>query len=189
MSRDYDDDDYEDDEEDDRDRRRAPEDDGEAAALSRINAPSILLIICGVLNLLAALYMVANVAYTATRSPDEIAAQEEMGQDIAAKMFPGAKEELEKERQKQKKSPEAAKTQAMVINGGLLVAWLVTSILPLVAGIRMRSLRGYGLAVTGAIVTAIPCLSPSSCLCGVGMIFGIWALVVLLNAEVKSAFR
>ena len=58
---------------------------------------------------------------------------------------------------------------------------LAAAILPILAGIRMRSLRSYGLSVTGAIVAAIPCLSVASCPCFLGLIFGIWALIVLLQ--------
>jgi hypothetical protein len=49
---------------------------------------------------------------------------------------------------------------------------------------KMKSLQSYGLAMAASIVAMIPCLT----LCCLGMPFGIWALVVLLKPEVKSAF-
>jgi len=53
--------------------------------------------------------------------------------------------------------------------------------------VRMRQLRSYGLAVAAAILSLIPCLS-SPCFV-LGVPFGIWALVVLLNGEVRAAFH
>ncbi len=49
---------------------------------------------------------------------------------------------------------------------------------------KMKDLQGYGLAMTAAILSLIPCFS----ICCIGIPFGIWALVVLLNDDVKKAF-
>jgi hypothetical protein len=65
---------------------------------------------------------------------------------------------------------------------------LASSVLTLVAGIRMRVLRNLRLVVSGALVTALPFLSCSAC-CGVGEIVGGWALLVLLDPEIRRAFR
>ena len=43
------------------------------------------------------------------------------------------------------------------------------------------------LAMATAIVAMVPCTAPCCVLVGMG--FGIWALVVLCDANVKSAFR
>lgn len=63
---------------------------------------------------------------------------------------------------------------------------LVTSFLTLFGGIRLISLRSYGLVLTGVILGMVPCFSGCCC---VGLPIGIWALVVLLKPEVKSQFR
>jgi len=52
------------------------------------------------------------------------------------------------------------------------------------SGLKMRLLRSYGTAVTGAILAAIP-ITPGAL---IGLPMGIWALVVLSKAEVKAAF-
>lgn len=67
-----------------------------------------------------------------------------------------------------------------------------------VAGNSMRKCGSYGLSLTGAIIAictfvfGCPCtplgLSGMAMAC-FNMPVGIWALVVLCNAEVKSAFR
>jgi hypothetical protein len=189
MSR-ADDDDWDGDQEGGgRDELGAQDEGSESAAASRTSLPGTFLIVCGVLNLFAVLYMVANTAFTATRSAEEIAQQQELSQDLMVKLFPQAKEEIQKEKDKQQKTPEQVKTMAMGVNIGVLLAWLAATVLPILAGVRMRQLRSYGLSVTGAVVAAAPCISPMSCLCGLGLGVGIWALVVLLNPAVKSAFR
>jgi len=52
--------------------------------------------------------------------------------------------------------------------------------------IKMKNLQNYGLSMAAAIIAVIPCFS--AC-CLLELPFGIWALVVLSNAEVKQAFR
>lgn len=53
-------------------------------------------------------------------------------------------------------------------------------------GMQMMKLQGYGLSMAAAIMAMIPCLSPC---CVLGIPFGIWALVVLMDENVKMAFR
>jgi hypothetical protein len=50
----------------------------------------------------------------------------------------------------------------------------------------MQSLRSYEFALTAAILAMVPCLTPC---CLIGLPFGIWAVVVLSKAGVKSQFR
>src|SRR5581483_10479914 len=54
-----------------------------------------------------------------------------------------------------------------------------------VGGLRMRALKSYGWATTGAWVALLP-LSPAVL---VGLPVGIWALRVLGNPEVRTAFH
>lgn len=51
---------------------------------------------------------------------------------------------------------------------------------------KMRKLESYGLAMAVSIIAMIPCISPC---CLIGLPIGIWALVVLLDPNVKAAFR
>jgi hypothetical protein len=62
---------------------------------------------------------------------------------------------------------------------------LVCSVLIFLGGSKMKHLQGYGLAITGSILSIIPCTN--SCCC-IGTPLGIWAIVVLLNSDVKLAF-
>ena len=58
--------------------------------------------------------------------------------------------------------------------------------LVIIGAIQMKKMKTYAMAMTAAIIAVIPCVSP---LCLLGLPFGIWALVVLNNANVKTAFR
>ncbi len=62
---------------------------------------------------------------------------------------------------------------ALLLGAGLLVIGL-PSLLMFLGGLRMRQLQGRGLAITGAICAMI---TPPGLL--IGVVFGIWALVVL----------
>jgi hypothetical protein len=59
------------------------------------------------------------------------------------------------------------------------------AVLIFVGAQKMKNLQNYGLAMTATILAMVPCFSPC---CLVGLPLGIWALVVLLKPEVKSAF-
>ncbi len=63
---------------------------------------------------------------------------------------------------------------------------LILSSLTLVAGIKMLQRRSYGLVMAGVIIGMIPCLSGCCC---TGLPFGIWALIVLSNPEVRKSFH
>lgn len=54
-----------------------------------------------------------------------------------------------------------------------------------VAGWRMRQLKSRPLAIAGSITLMIPV---ASLCCPIGLPFGIWALVVLMNSDVREAF-
>jgi hypothetical protein len=60
---------------------------------------------------------------------------------------------------------------------------LVLSSIMLVAGLMMKRLAGYGLAIAGAILAIL--VTPGNL---IGLPIGIWALVVLSRREVREAF-
>ena len=73
------------------------------------------------------------------------------------------------------------------VNTFSLLIGLACAIVVLLGAIRMKNLQSYGLAMTAAILSIIPCTSP--CCFLIGMPIGIWALVVLNDPAVKAAFR
>ena len=145
---------------------------------SRVQAPAIALIVVGLLNMLFALYMILNSVLSTVTPAEKLKAQ----QMQVFEALPAFKEEAAK------KSADEMKTQAMLINWPLTLFALLASILPIAGGIRMMALKSYPLAVCGALSVVVPCMSITAC-CGAGEIVGIWALIVLLKADVKAAFR
>lgn len=88
--------------------------------------------------------------------------------------------------------PEQAEMFQMInsFSGGIgivsaLVA-LAIGVVILMGALKMKSLTSYGFAMTASILAMVPCLSPC---CLVGLPIGIWAVVVLNDPVVKSAFR
>jgi len=70
-----------------------------------------------------------------------------------------------------------------------LVAQLVGGVLSLVVilgAIRMKRLESYGFAMASAIIAMIPCISPC---CVLGFPFGLWAIIVMQDGHVRTAFR
>jgi hypothetical protein len=70
---------------------------------------------------------------------------------------------------------------ALVAIGGMAVMAVVTAI----GAWKMKNVQSYGLSMAACIMSCIPCYN--SC-CLLGIPFGIWGIVVLLNPEVKDAF-
>lgn len=84
--------------------------------------------------------------------------------------------------------PEVAKARkAGVLVGTIFFAaiFLALDCLVLYGAYCLQTLRNHGMAMTGAIISCIPVCSPCLIL---GIPFGIWALVVLNDKDVKSAF-
>ena len=54
--------------------------------------------------------------------------------------------------------------------------------------LRMMKQQSYGLAVTASILAMVPCVGTSICCCVIGLPIGLWALIVLMQSDVKAAF-
>ena len=65
-----------------------------------------------------------------------------------------------------------------------VVALLVSGFI-IFGAIQMKNGKMYGVSMAAAILSIIPCCSPCFCF---GIPFGIWALIVLLDQNVKSSF-
>lgn len=68
---------------------------------------------------------------------------------------------------------------------GYAVICVVISMLILFGGWRVQQRRGYPLAITSAVLVMLPV----NLTCCVGIPIGIWALVVLLQDDVRKSFR
>ena len=86
--------------------------------------------------------------------------------------------------------PNAQDAELLLFSGGVSVFFgilgAVLALVVIIGARKMKNLQSYGLAMTASIVAMIPCISPC---CLLGLPFGIWALVVLVDPRVQAAFR
>jgi hypothetical protein len=146
---------------------------GSAAARSKVSTPAILLIVVGILNVLGGLYYAAS--------------------GVNAMMNPQAAMQGVNPEQARQMEQAGVTPEQMVqwVSIGFIVLAVIAILcggLAILAGVRMRNLESHGLAVFASILTLIPCISPLAC-CVLGEVAGIWALVVLMSQDVRSAFR
>ena len=59
------------------------------------------------------------------------------------------------------------------------------SVVIVIGGMKMKQMSGYGWAVVGALLAAIPC---TNCFCCAGLPVGMWALVTLFGSDVRLGF-
>jgi hypothetical protein len=75
---------------------------------------------------------------------------------------------------------------------GMLVIMAAASVLLIYGGTKMKRLENYSVALAASIVALLPILGCCGYGCGcsscLGLVFGIWGLVVLSNAQVRAAF-
>jgi hypothetical protein len=135
------------------------------AAASKVAGPAIALMVVAGINILLGIYYLV----VGFLGPQQMAPPPNIqGDPQAAEMF----EMIQN---------MSGTTSIIVGLVGLLVAIVI-----LMGAMKMKNLQSYGLAMTSSILAMIPCLSLC---CLLGLPIGIWSIVVLNNAEVKSSFR
>jgi len=124
----------------------------------KVKAPAIALIVFGVSCMLATIYSLVNALIS---DPP---------------VLPPDAPEFMVQMTKNTVGPTAAAIQSVFV----LVALFI-----LVGGIQMLRLKSWGIALAASIVSMV---NFSNCCCILGLPIGVWALVVLLMADVKQAF-
>jgi hypothetical protein len=169
-------DDHDDQGYDDRDER--PERDAGAViarARARVSTPGTMLVVAGLVGLLFSVIAIGVMVAAPT-----------VMYDFFVNMIKNQPQN--QQQQKQLKDMEAQK-DAMRLDSPVNIAstgvGIVLNLLTVIGGLKMRSLSGYGLAMTGAIVGIIPA---GGCCC-LTLPIGIWALIVLANPDVKAGFE
>jgi hypothetical protein len=143
-----------------------------ARAFARTNAPGICLIVVGILNLLLAGLLIVS----------GLQVQEMSDQELTELIDQSGHREI------LTKGVTIEDVRTMVrMSFGMGVVGVLASVVTIVAGMNMRLVKSYRVAVIGAILAAIPGVS---CLAfvGIGIAAGIWAIVVLVQPDVKNAF-
>jgi hypothetical protein len=147
-------------------------------ARTRVNLPGILLMLVGMINLLLSLYLVLNGVSIWANPRAEADIQKAL--DNALQQNPNAFGGA---------PPTAEQLKTLILGvclGGGGTALLLAPVL-IFAGLQMRQLRSYSVALMASILSAVPCLSCSGCFL-FGQVAGIWALVVLIDPTVRMAF-
>jgi hypothetical protein len=133
---------------------------GGGNAAQMVQGPSIGLLVTGALGILGALLsLVMNLLGTGMSAMPGM----DMGGDAAGRYM------------------------SMMSGGvGIVAALLSLALYGFViwGALQMKQLRGWNISMAASIAAMLPC----SCCCIIGLPIGIWALVVLLKPEVKSAF-
>jgi hypothetical protein len=142
--------------------------------LSKVTPPAIGLIVTGVLNALIAVWnVISSIMFMAGVGP-AIAAQPQQIEQLNDSGLNG----------------EQFMAVLNIFQGpvGMAIGVLemVAAALIVLGGIKMKNLRSYNLALTASIVAMIPYLSGCCC---VGLPIGIWAIVILMDPNVKQSFR
>ena len=131
------------------------------AAETLVSTPAIGLIVAGALNIIGALIGVVLNLAGMNRIPFE-----------AGNAPPGFNPEMFR-----------------MFSGGMGAVFnligLAIGVLIILGALKMKKLESREWSMASAILAIVPC----SLCCIVGLIFGIWALVVLNKPEVKNAFR
>jgi hypothetical protein len=151
----------------------------QARAAQRTNIPGILLVIMGILNGLGAGYFAFS-SVLAIANPMQQAAETNRAYE---QLF--GKEGMEEMGLTQ--TPESIRIGGIAMMVVALLG-LIGAVISILGGIKMRTLERHALALTGAVACMLPCISCPGC-CGPGYLVGIWALIVLLDANVKAAFH
>ena len=158
------------------DPQRPPDD---SAARAKTVPPAIFLIIVSVLNLLFGIYLLVNAIFVKQGGGNAEAEMEKQWDDM----------EADQKAAMEKLGINSAH-DFLTVSANIMLGWggltSLVSVLTLLGSIRMLGMHSYGLAMFGAVVTAIPCVTPC---CLIGQIAGIWAIIVLMNPDVRRAFH
>jgi TRAP-type uncharacterized transport system fused permease subunit len=148
-------------------------------AASRVAAPAIALIITAIISIIG---WIGWGGYNIATLPAQRRMFEQQQQQ--------ALQQQKNADPRQAQQVQQAMQMGMNVGIGMVVAFatigVISNMLTLVGGLKMKGLQSHGLAMMASILAVIPCLSPC---CLLGIPFGIWSLMVLSKPEVKAAFR
>jgi hypothetical protein len=143
-------------------------------ALEKVSTPGTMLLMFGLFSLALAL---ASVAFYAITPETLVKPLYDLQAEALAKQPNNA----------QKLPPYEEYERTFMIQSLASAGFGALCSIPIILGaLKMRQLRTYGLAMTGTVMALIPCTN--SC-CLIGLPLGIWAMIVLVNADVKAGFQ
>lgn len=144
-----------------------------------VSAPATFLILNGLLGLI----LVGLLSGPLVFRPESMV---EWFKELIEQQPPGPdRQEAEKQLADLEKQLQERRGDVVLQNLAILGVGAVLNLLAVVGGWFMLRLSSYPLAMTGAMVSLVPCAT--GC-CVTGIPFAVWALVVLTRTEVKAAF-
>lgn len=153
----------------------------------RTTGPGITLIITAVLNVLTSLvFIIFGLMFAAAAGTPEFNREFNKGIEREFEKNPNMSP------QERKEAEAWAKWMKDMVGpggtGGMIwgVLGLICSLVIGIGGGLMMGMRSYGLSMIAAILAILPCSSPC---CLIGAIGGIWGISVMMNPDVKAAFR
>ncbi len=180
-------------------RPAKPVDPARETVRRRVAGPAIGLIVAGLIGLLQVVFLVLAIAASVSHDSGEILTPSQAEKAVVPLPPPGlilhagghaslpivlAAESLEWV--DEVAPPRAVPTVMWGIIGLLvLLLTLAPSLTLIVGGWRMRQGKSYGLSMVAAIIALLPCSFGWI----VGLPMGIWALIVLLDPEVREGFE
>jgi hypothetical protein len=147
-------------------------------ARARVRVPAVLLILTGAVGLLLTAVNLINYPNLGAQLDDRFGEMKEKI-DKDPKLTDDQKREQKDMLGKVRDGTEQAALPVYLVHA-------VVALVVLLGGVKMLSLSGRGLAITGSVLAMIPCVNSLCCI--VGLPVGIWALVVLSDPGVKAAF-
>jgi hypothetical protein len=134
-------------------------------AKERVKAPAIALLVVGGLYVLGGLGCCGNGILTLN-------------------MMSGSPPTMKGVSKEFQESYETGAKMGAPVHIGSGIFALIASGVMIFGALQMMKLKSYGLAMTTAVLAMLPC---NPC-CIAGLPIGIWALIVLMKPEIKSAF-
>jgi hypothetical protein len=147
-------------------------------ARARVRVPAVLLILTGAVGLLLTAVNLINYPNLGAQLDAQFGEMKDKI-DKDPKLTDDQKQEQKDFLGKFRDGTEQAALPVYLVHA-------VVALVVLLGGVKMLSLSGRGLAITGSVLAMIPCVNSLCCILGLPV--GIWALVVLSNPEVKAAF-
>jgi predicted PurR-regulated permease PerM len=146
-------------------------DDERATALQKIKVPAVGLKVVAIINLILSLWSLVQMIFF---RPDL--------HELDAQLQQLNNPQLTEFMQKMMHLSSGPVGIANVVLG------LGMSLLIYMGATKMQKLQSYEFAFTAAVLSVIPCLTPC---CGFifGLIFGIWAITLLMKPSIKAQFK
>ncbi len=150
-----------------------------AEALERVRGPATSLVV--VASLYIAVIVLGGLIYTGQKTAEMMSAESETSLPLKGETIEERRAREKEEKQRVAEKNFIAFSLASIV--GLI--GVVCGAVVLAGGLKMKQLKSYKLAYSGAAFATIPVLSP---LLVLGIPFGIWAMITIHDKEIKRYF-